>query len=133
MSVLVRVREFGNVAEACRQRGLDRTRFHEGKRRFRTQGLDGLKDRPAIGKSHPQTTPPETVERIKALALDHRTYGDIAAPVAISRSIASSPSPASASTSRVCSPSNGAGRAMAPGVAENLTGRPTVFTRPATG
>ena len=75
LSVLELARELGNVAEACRQRGLDRTSFYEWKRRFQTQGFEGLKDLPPIHKSHPQTTPPETVERIKALALEHPAYG----------------------------------------------------------
>ena len=75
MSVLELASELGNVAEACRQRGMDRTSFYEWKRRFQTQGFDGLKDLPPIHKSHPQTTPPETVEKIKALALAHPAYG----------------------------------------------------------
>ena len=74
LSVLELARELGNVAEACRQRGLDRTSY-EGKRRFQTHGFEGLKDLPPIHKSHPQTTPPETVERIKELALKHPAYG----------------------------------------------------------
>jgi transposase InsO family protein len=75
LSVLELARELGNVAEACRQRGLDRTSFYEWKRRFQTQGFEGLKDLPPIHKSHPQTTPPEVVERIRALALEHPAYG----------------------------------------------------------
>ncbi|GMG85184.1 hypothetical protein LNKW23_44000 [Paralimibaculum aggregatum] len=75
LSVLELAREFGNVAEACRQRGMDRTSFYEWKRRFQTQGFDRLKDLPPIHRSHPQTTPPETVEKIKALALAHPAYG----------------------------------------------------------
>lgn len=81
LSVLELARELGNVAEACRQRGLDRTSFYEWKRRLRTDSLDqthgfeGLKDLPPIHKSHPQTTPPETVARIKELALEHPAYG----------------------------------------------------------
>ena len=67
-------RELGNVAEACRQRRLDRTSFYEWRRRFQTHGFEGLKDLPLIHKSHPQTTP-ETVERIKELALRHPAYG----------------------------------------------------------
>ncbi len=63
------------MAEACRQRGLDRTSFYEWKRRSQTQGLEGLKDPPPTLKSHPQTTPPETVQRIRALALEHPAYG----------------------------------------------------------
>ena len=75
LSVLELAKELGNVAEACRQRGLDRTSFYEWKRRFQTQGFEGLKDLPPIHKSHPQTRPPETVERIRALALAHPAYG----------------------------------------------------------
>ncbi len=67
LSVLELARELGNVAEACRRRGMDRTSFYEWKRRFQTHGFEGLKDLPPIHKSHPQTTPPETVEKIKAL------------------------------------------------------------------
>ena len=75
LSVLELARELGSVAEACRQRGMDRTSFYEWKRRFQTQGFEGLKDLPPIHKSHPQTTPPETVEKIRALALEHPSFG----------------------------------------------------------
>jgi len=75
LSVLELARELGNVAEACRQRGMDRTSFYEWKRRFQSQGFDGLKDLPPIHKSHPQTTPLEVVEKIRALALAHPAYG----------------------------------------------------------
>ncbi|PTM99057.1 helix-turn-helix protein, partial [Rhodovulum imhoffii] len=44
LSVLELARELGNVAEACRQRDMDRTSFYEWKRRFQTQGFEGLKD-----------------------------------------------------------------------------------------
>lgn len=75
LSVLELAKELGNIAEACRQRGSDRTSFYEWKRRFQTQGFEGLKDLPPIHKSHPQSTPPETVARIKTLALAHPAYG----------------------------------------------------------
>ena len=75
LSVLELARELGNVAEACRRRGMDRTSFYEWKRRFQTHGFEGLKDLPPIHKSHPQTTPPETVGKIKALALEHPSWG----------------------------------------------------------
>ena len=39
-----------------------------------THGFEGLKDLPPIHKSHPQTTPPETVARHR-LALEHPAYG----------------------------------------------------------
>ena len=69
LSVLELAQKLGNAAEACRRRGMDRTSFYEWKRRFQTQGFEGLKDLPPIHKSHPMTTPPETVARIEALAL----------------------------------------------------------------
>lgn len=57
LSVRELARELGNVAEACRQRGLYRTSFYEWKRRFQTQGFEGLKDLPPIHKSHLQIEP----------------------------------------------------------------------------
>jgi hypothetical protein len=67
----------GNVTEACRQRGVSRTQFYEYKRRFQTHGIEGLKDLPPIHKTHPFTTPPETVKRILALSLEHPGWGCI--------------------------------------------------------
>ncbi len=75
LTVLGLAERLGNVAEACRRGGIDRTSFYEWKRRFQLEGLDGLKDLPPIAKSHPQATPPETVERIRGLALAHPAYG----------------------------------------------------------
>ena len=75
LSVLELARELRNVAEACRQRDMDRSSFYAWKRRFQTQGLEGLKDLPPIHKSHAQTTPPEVVERIRALALERPAHG----------------------------------------------------------
>jgi hypothetical protein len=73
--VLELAKELGNAAEACRRRGMDRTSFYEWKRRFQTLGFEGLKDLPPVHQSHPMTTPPETVARIHALALEHPAYG----------------------------------------------------------
>jgi transposase InsO family protein len=75
LSVLQLAELLGNVSGACRQRGMTRTQFYEYKRRFELQGLEGLKDLPPIHKTHPQTTPPETVERILALSLEHPAWG----------------------------------------------------------
>ena len=75
LSVLQLAEALGNVSGACRQRGMMRTQFYDYKRRFELQGLEGLKDLPPIHKSHPQTTPPETVERILALSLAHPAWG----------------------------------------------------------
>lgn len=75
LSVLQLAEALGNVSNACRQRGMTRTQFYDYKRRFELQGLEGLKDLPPIHKSHPQTTPPEVVERIVALSLEHPAWG----------------------------------------------------------
>lgn len=44
LSVLQLAEALGNVSEAWRRRGMDRTRFYEYKRRFQTHGLEGLRD-----------------------------------------------------------------------------------------
>ena len=75
LSVLQLAEVLGNVSHACRQCGMTRTQFYDYKRRFELQGLEGLKDLPPIHKSHPQTTPPETVECIVALSLEHPAWG----------------------------------------------------------
>jgi transposase InsO family protein len=75
LSVLELALALGSVSEACRQRAMSRTQFYEYKRRFQEQGLAGLKDLPPIHKTHPQTTPPETVERIVALCLERPGWG----------------------------------------------------------
>ena len=61
----------GNVAEACRRKGMDRNSFYEWKRRFQTHGFTGLKDLSTAHHTHPQTTPHEVVDRILSLSLDH--------------------------------------------------------------
>lgn len=75
LSVLQLAEALGNVSVACRQRGMTRTQFYDYKRRFELQGIEGLKDLPPIHKTHPQTTPPEAVERILALSLAHPAWG----------------------------------------------------------
>ncbi len=75
LSILELAQTLGNVAEACRRRGMTRTQFYEYKRRFQTHGLEGLKDLPPIHTSHPQTTPPEVVEKILALSLQNPMWG----------------------------------------------------------
>lgn len=75
LSVLQLAESLRNVSEACRQRGVSRTQFYEYKRRFQTHGIEGLKDLPPIPKSNPLTTPPEQVEKILALSLEHPTWG----------------------------------------------------------
>ena len=75
LSALQLAEKLGNVTEACRRRGISRSQFYEYKRRFQTHGLEGLVDLPPIHKSHPQTTPPEVVEKILDLSLNNPMWG----------------------------------------------------------
>jgi transposase len=75
LSVLELAEQLGNISEACRRCGMDRTSFYKWKRRFQTHGLEGLKDLPPIHKSHPQAVKPEVKARIIELALAHPSYG----------------------------------------------------------
>ena len=75
LSLLELAQGLGNVAEACRQRGVSRTQFYEYKRRFQTHGMVGLKDLPPIHQTHPQTTSPEVVDRLLAVSMENPTRG----------------------------------------------------------
>lgn len=74
-SVLELAEALDNVSEACRQRGISRSQYYEYKKRFAASGIAGLKDLPPIHHSHPDTTPPEHVEHILALSLEHPAWG----------------------------------------------------------
>jgi transposase InsO family protein len=75
LSLLELAKALGNVSEACRRRGIDRTSFYEFKRRFQTHGFAGLKDLPPIHESHPQTTKPEIVDKIISMSFEHPSWG----------------------------------------------------------
>lgn len=75
LSLLELAQSLGNVAEACRQRDVSRTQFYEYKRRFQTHGMSGLHDLPPIHQTHPQTTPPEVVDRLLDISLENATRG----------------------------------------------------------
>ena len=75
LSVLQLAEALGNVSEVGWQRGVSRTQFYEYKRRIQTHGIEGVKDLPLIPKSNPLITPPEHMERIMAINLEHPTWG----------------------------------------------------------
>ena len=75
LSVLELAKALGNVSAACKQRGVSRTQFYEYKRRFQTQGIEGLVDLPPVHHSHPATTPPEVEQRILEVSLEHPAWG----------------------------------------------------------
>lgn len=65
----------GNVSEACRRGGMDRTSFYEWKRRYQTHGLEGLLDLPPVHKSHPFAKPDHVREAILAHSRDAPSKG----------------------------------------------------------
>lgn len=75
LSVLQLAQTLGNVSQACKRAGMDRTSYYEYKRRFQTHGIEGLRDLPPIHRNHPQTTSEENVKRIVELAMQHPTRG----------------------------------------------------------
>ena len=75
LSVLEMAKAIGNVSEACRRSGMDRTSFYEWKRRFQTQGIAGLQDQPPIPKHQPNATPPELEAQVLEASLEHPTWG----------------------------------------------------------
>ncbi len=77
LTVLQLAESLGNVSEACRRGGIDRTSFYTWRERFQKHGLEGLKDLPPIPKSHPFTTAPEVQDEVVATALAHPRWGCI--------------------------------------------------------
>lgn len=75
LSTLEFAARLGNIAEACRRRGMDRTSFYEWKRRFQLYGLDGLKDLPPVHKTHPQKLPASLVEELVRLSDENPAWG----------------------------------------------------------
>jgi len=75
LSVLEMAEALGNISEACRRGGMDRTSFYEWKRRFQTHGLEGLKDMPPIPKSQPNQTTPEIEAKILEVSIARPSWG----------------------------------------------------------
>lgn len=67
--------DLGNVSQACRALGMTRTQFYKYRKRLKKYGLLGLRNLPPVHKSHPQTTPPEIVQRVIQLSLLHADWG----------------------------------------------------------
>ena len=111
MTVLELAERLGNVAEACRRGGIDRTSFYDWKRRF--QQASTASRTAADRQSHPMT-PPEVVARLEALALLHPAYGcNRRGALGLGRPAPSSPSRRS-STIRASARATSAGWRSAP-------------------
>lgn len=75
LSVLEMAETLGNISEACRRGGMDRTSFYEWKQRFQAHGLEGLKDMPPIPTPQPNQTTPKTEAAILECSLAHPSRG----------------------------------------------------------
>ena len=75
LSVLQLAKAMGNITEACRRSGMDRTSFYAWKKRYEESGIVGLEDLPPIHHSHPNTTPEEVVRQVLEFSLRHPTWG----------------------------------------------------------
>lgn len=75
LSILEMPDKLGNILEACRFGGIDRTSFYERKRSFQTHRLEGLKDMPPIPKPQPNQTTPETEAIIVEYSLAYLPLG----------------------------------------------------------
>jgi transposase InsO family protein len=75
LSVLELAEALGNVSEACRRSGMDRTSFYAWQKRFEEQGLEGLRDLPPVVKSHPMETVAEVVEQVLNTSYPFPTWG----------------------------------------------------------
>lgn len=75
LSVLQLAEELGNVTEACRRAGMDRTSFYAWKKRFSESGFAGLKDLSNAPHHHPFTTPPEVENQLIETAFEHPGWG----------------------------------------------------------
>ena len=67
--------ELGNVAEACRQMGISRTRYYEWRRRVEQYGLEALMPKARRSPQLPNATPIHVVEELLTLAVTVPTIG----------------------------------------------------------
>jgi transposase InsO family protein len=69
ISVLELAAQLGNISEACRRSGMDRTSFYQWRHRFRAHGIAGLQDMQPLPCTDPEAIPADLQDRICALAL----------------------------------------------------------------
>lgn len=67
--------ELGNVSEACRQMGVDRSTYYRWKPRLERYGLDGLRIRERRRPRMPNQISPHLEHKVLAFALGHPGYG----------------------------------------------------------
>lgn len=75
LRVLAVAEECGNVSAACRRFRVSRQSVYSWRRRFAAFGVDGLRDRPPVHRSHPQTTSAAVERLIVEMALEKPSSG----------------------------------------------------------
>ena len=67
--------ELGNISEACRQMGVDRSTYYRWKPKLERYGLDGLRVRERRRPRMPNQISPHLEHKVLAFALGHPGYG----------------------------------------------------------
>jgi transposase InsO family protein len=75
LTLLQLAEKLKNVSEACRRRGITRSRFYEYKRAFQEFGFEGLIDSLPIRKTFPNATAQEIKDRVITFSLEHPALG----------------------------------------------------------
>lgn len=75
LSVLEMAESLGNVTEACRRMGMNRSRFYAYRKRYQDMGINGLRNQLPIHKYHPMTTPKNVENRVISLSEEHPAWG----------------------------------------------------------
>jgi len=77
LETLKLAQKLGNVSEACRVTGMDRTSFYEWRKRFNSKGVMGLGNKSSAPKKHPFTTPGRISLMVVQIALQRPEWGCI--------------------------------------------------------
>ena len=71
LAVIQLARQLGNVGQACKRMGVDRTSFYRWKRRFDTEGESGLVNRSRAHRTPSRTSSQEMERRVLEYSLGH--------------------------------------------------------------
>ncbi|MDR2654829.1 MAG: helix-turn-helix domain-containing protein [Oscillospiraceae bacterium] len=77
LQVLDLAEKLGNISEACRNSGMNRSSFYGWKKRYERFGVDGLFDLPSTPKHNPRTTPESVVKKIVDVSIENPAWGCI--------------------------------------------------------
>ncbi|HEY3716688.1 MAG TPA: leucine zipper domain-containing protein, partial [Jatrophihabitantaceae bacterium] len=73
----------GDVAEFCRGQGISRQSYYKWKKRFETEGLEGLRDRSRRPKTVPGAIPAEVEDAIVRARKELADAGEFNGPFSI--------------------------------------------------